>query len=273
MARAAIPEQPPHVPAQPAVEGPGGDEPGQGRRVAQTAHAGQPRGVRLVLPGQVLPDPGGHRRIGRRRGTVRAPRATGAVGSVGLLARLDPHEAHPRRGVEPEVDRTGLLHPQGGQGRHRGRVGVVARLVGAVLADDPSLVLGGEPAHGVPEPGMRAEGPTALLQGRPGTGEVEEVAGDHQDPGAVPAVEDQGQLARDGERRRGGLGGEEQIAHHHDPAADGDVHRDHARVLAARPFGHCGIHRGGDQHGPGIVRAGGVVAIRRGGGAGHLVQS
>ena len=72
----------------------------------------------------------------------------------------------------------------------------------------------------------------AVASGSSAAGEVEEVAGDDQDAGAVPGVEGPGQLAGDGQGGRCGLRGEQQVADHHDPPAEGDVDAGAARLGA-----------------------------------------
>ena len=261
-------QPPPGVAAQAPVERAGDDEPGQGRGVAQAVEADQPRRILVGPGGQRPPSPAGrgvadHPGLGVG-GRVELGLQPTASRRVGVLARLDPDHPGPGGGAEVEVDRPGRLHAPGDDAGHRFGIGVEAGLVGAGLADDPSLVDGEEPGQGLVQGGVGLDRATGLGHGSGTAGEVEEVAGDDEYARAVPGVEGPGQLGGDGQGRRGGLGGEQEVADHHDPPSQGHVHPD-GPGLGGEPRGHGAPAEalqvdlagrwGGRSHGPSIVEA------------------
>ena len=117
-------EEPPGVPAEPAIEGARYQEPGEGRRVAQVFEPFEPRGVlgrlgdqvsaRAALPVRRRPPRLG---VGGRPGGLspRRPVRTGGGASAGV----DPNQAHAGTGLDMEVDRPEVLDAGGGQCGHR----------------------------------------------------------------------------------------------------------------------------------------------------------
>ena len=176
----------------------------------------------------------------------------GEHGGTGAVAGVYPDDPDTRAGHQVQVNRTQVLDPCGRQGRHhvrgRGRwdPGVCSGslgLVGAPLAQDTPIVDTEESDEGL---GQRRMG----IDGTPGrrhrilfADQVEEIAGDDQDSGAVPGVEGLGQLRGERQGRCGGIRCEQQVTHHHDPLTQGDVHTD-----ATRLEGHL-FHVGDDSQG------------------------
>ena len=181
-----------------------------------------------------------------------------------MLARLHPHHPDTGGGVQIEVDRACRLDTLGRHGTARVRVGVVPGFVGAGLADDPPFVDGEEAGQRLVERRMGLERLLGLGQRGCRTGQVEEIPGDDQDPWAVPGVQGPRHLGGDGRSRGGGLRGQEQVADHHDPPAQGNLDTGDAR------FGREGASLGARfstveayhlqrlcirSHGPSIVEA------------------
>ena len=187
----------------------------------------EPGGVALRSFGQFPPALAGQRALDRAGlGVSRwIELRLGGAGRrcIGVLTWFDPHGAGPRRRVQDEVDTAGPLHPQIHQRRHGVRVGVESRLVGSGLPDDPAFVAFEEAGECLSQFGMGPHGRLGLLEGGSVPGQVEQVAGDDQDPGTVPGVEGPGQLTGEHQRGGSGLTGEQEVAHHHDPTPDGDV--------------------------------------------------
>ena len=259
-------QQPPGVAPQAAVERAGHDETGEGRRVGQPVQPDEPGRVPIGLGGERTPPPTGRRLADRPRlgvgGRVELGLGTGAARRVGMLPGLHPHHADAGGRVEVQVDGAELLDPLGGDGGDGLGVGVVAGLVGPGLADDPPLLEGEEPGQRPRQLGVGVHRPPALRERRAGGGQVEQVAGDDEDARTVPGVEGPGELPR-GRRRRGrGLGGQEEVAHHHDPAAEGHLDPGGSRLRReghrAGRWGRCvelvpDERVGGRSHGPSMV--------------------
>ncbi len=222
-------EQPPGVPPEPAVEHAGHHEPAEGGRVAQAVQALEPWRVVRRGRAEMAPLAAGRGRVGTAGlgvGGRPDPRdALGLRGSRGQSARIgfDPDHPGAGRGMEMEVDRSELFDAHR---RHRGdRLGVcvVPGFVGAGLADHPSIVHGEEPPERAGQGRMGLHRTPGLGHRRPDAGQVEQVAGHDEDAGPVPRVEGAGQLGGDRQGRGRGHRGQQQVAHHHDPAAERDV--------------------------------------------------
>ena len=145
--------------------------------------------------------------------------------------------------------------------RPRGEVG---GFVGPLLAKDPPLVGTEEPDERLGQRRVGVDGPTRSGDGIIGPGQVEEVSGDDEDAGAVPGIEGSRQFGRDGDGRRRGGRGEQEVADHHDPPTQRYV--DPCPVGLGREVGRrcsCG-HRRVGRRGLELGRSIGV------GGGGHV---
>ena len=191
-------QQPPGVAAEPPVEHPGGDETGQGGGVAQP--------IEPLEPGDSSWDCSARWRHRPRPGWSPSPPAWRRPPARGPVRRCARRRRRARRAPPgPGADRWWC----GGGGRPPGTArrpwppwpppspgGCRTRFVGPGLADQPTL-------GGVQE---TAEGLAAGAGGRPccarprlrrvGPGQVEEVAGDDQEPGPLPGLQGPGQLTR-----------------------------------------------------------------------------
>ena len=220
-------QDPPCVAPEASVEGSGGHESGQRRRVAEAVHAFEPRRIVLGPLGEMSPTVTGQRPAGGSGlgvGTRTQPGlADRVVGVIGVLAGLDPDHPNAGGGVETEIDLGERLDAESRQGHRHTGVGGESRFVGPDLSDDPSLRLLEKRPERVPKLGMGGHTPLGVGGRRDGVDEVEEVAGDDQYPRAIPGIQGSGQLDGQRLRRRGRLRGEQEVAHHHHPSPDGDV--------------------------------------------------
>ncbi len=161
-------QQPPRVAPHPPVQRAGDHEPGQAGRVAQAVEPGQPRGVVGRLGVERAPAASGGRvadGAGFGVGGRIEPRlGAAAAGGVGVLPGLDPYHPDPVGGLEVEVDRSELFDPPGGDDRDHLGVGVVPRLMGPGLADDPPFVLGQEPVERVAQGGVGRHRTVGLVE-------------------------------------------------------------------------------------------------------------
>ncbi len=246
-------QEPPGVAAEPPVERPRDDESGQGRRVAQLVHAVQPRRVVRRLVDQVVPvatGAGADARLGVGRGHGGFD---GRVVDVGT--GLDPDHPLAGAGLHVEVDGSEVLDAGLRQAGHdvRGAVHVAPEpacdgvgLVGPALAEDAAVVDAQEAEERPGQARVGVDGPSGRAEGVVAPGQVEQVPGDDEDAGPVPGVEGPGELGGQCQRRRRGPRGEQQVAHDHDPAPEGDVDPGAARVgVEGVGAGTDGIEVGG----------------------------
>ncbi len=81
-----------------------------------------------------------------------------------MPAGFDAHHPHTGGGVEVEIHRPERFDAPGGQRLDGFRVGLVAGLVGAGLADHSPLLDGGEPGQRLGQRWVGLEGPLGLRQ-------------------------------------------------------------------------------------------------------------
>ena len=199
----------PEIASQAPVEQPRGDEtPGQAG-IVEALHAGQPRSVfaRRGIGGRVGVGTG----VPVRIRTVRPPAPVTQCRSAPGASET-PSPSSSRATLVVLLRRVGHHH------------------------DDLGVGTGGEGGEGGGELRVGAEG--FGRAGLPGAAADDQLAADDDDARPLPFGQLLGDVAAGGQRAGGGGRGQEEVAEHHDPAAEGDVdppHPGRAREPARSP--------------------------------------